>query len=486
MSKQYKTKTSLTENYFYNLIYQVCTFLPLLIITPYLSRVLGAEKIGIYSFTSSILSYFILFGCLGINLYGQREIAAFQHNIEKRSKIFYELVFLKTIFIFISTLVFIITCCRDPIYSVYYKILTIQLIFNIFDISWFYQGIEDFKTIAFQNLIIKILLTASVFIFVRSSDSLIIYFAIMVLINSFSWLLLWFNLNKYLVKVNLKELNLFKHLKDALMIFIPQIAIQIYTVLDKTMLGWILNDMREVGYYEQSQKLIHICLMIITSFGTVMVPRISNLHAENKEEELNQRIVKSFNVVSFIAFPMCFGLMAITSNFVPWFFGIDFLPTINLISILCFLFLAIGFNNITGIQYAISTNNQHKFTVSVLIGAIVNAILNLILIPIFKSSGAALASVIAETIIFIIQIFYFKKTFNFKSIFMTNIKYCYYSIIMFVFIFLIGKILPINIISTLIQILCGIIIYLLMLVLTKDQFLIEIFNKFKIKFIHSK
>ena len=108
MSKQYKTKTSLTENYFYNLIYQVCTFLPLLIITPYLSRVLGAEKIGIYSFTSSILSYFILFGCLGINLYGQREIAAFQHNIEKRSKIFYELVFLKTIFIFISTLVFII------------------------------------------------------------------------------------------------------------------------------------------------------------------------------------------------------------------------------------------------------------------------------------------------------------------------------------------------------------------------------------------
>lgn len=478
-----KSKKSLVKNYFYNLIYQICTFLPLLIITPYLSRILGAEKIGIYSFTSSILSYFVLFGCLGINLYGQREIAALQNDINKRSKTFYELLFLKAIFIFISTLVFAITCFRDPTYGIYYKILSIELIFNIFDISWFYQGIENFKKMTIQNLVVKILLTGSVFIFIRSDEALITYFVIMVLLNSFSWLLLWLNLNKYLTKINLKKLNIFKHFRNALSIFIPQIAIQVYTVLDKTMLGWMLNDMKEVGYYEQSQKLIHLCLMLITSFGTVMVPRISNLHAENKSIELKERIVKAFNVVSFIAFPMCFGLMAISNNLVYWFFGIDFIPTKGLICILCFLFLAIGFNNITGIQYALSTNNQNKFTVSVVIGALFNALLNLLLIPIFKSSGAAIASVVAETLIFIIQVLYFKKVFDFKSIFKNNIKYFFCSIVMLVFVILLGKVLPISLIGTLVQTVCGIIIYLLLLLFIKDKFVFEMIDSFKINFL---
>ena len=274
-------KQSLKQNYVYNLIYQICILLPPLITTPYLSRVLGAEGIGIYSFTTSILSYFVLFGSLGISLYGQREIAANQNNIEKRSKIFKELFLLKAIFILFSFLVFFIIYFNDERYGIYYKILSIELLTHIMDITWFYQGLENFKKITIQNLVIKILSTISIFLFVKSEDMLLVYFLIMFLSTTASYFLLWLGLKKWVIEVPFKSLEIKKHIKNTFFLFLPQIAIQVYTVLDKTMIGWILNDMKEVGYYEQSQKLIKICLMIITSLGTVMVPRISNLHAEN-------------------------------------------------------------------------------------------------------------------------------------------------------------------------------------------------------------
>lgn len=472
-------KASLKKNYFYNLIYQICILLPPLITTPYLSRVLGAEGIGIYSFTSSILSYFVLFGSLGISLYGQREIAANQNKIESRSKIFKELFILKLIFILFSFLIFAIIYFNNKQYSIYYKILGIELLVHVIDITWFYQGLENFKKITTQNLIVKILSTVSIFLFVKNGNMLLIYFLIMFLSTFISYCLLWIGLKKWIVKVPLKQLQIKKHLKNTFFLFLPQIAIQVYTVLDKTMIGWILADMKEVGYYEQSQKLVKICLMVITSLGTVMIPRISNLHAENKEDELNKKITKSFQVVSFIAFPMCLGLIAISTKLVPWFFGEEFLPIISLISVLSFLFLAIGFNNITGIQYAIPTNNQKIFTISVIIGAVSNFILNLILIPIFESIGAAIASVFAETIIFIIQIIFFRNKFNFKNIFQSNIHYFYYSIIVFLVAFLIGNIFEAGIVATIVQTICGFCTYILLLVICKDSLFKEIISGLK-------
>ena len=476
-------KSSLTKNYIYNLIYQLFTFLPLLIITPYLSHVLGAQKIGIYSFTTSILSYFVLFGCLGVNLYGQRKIAATRNNMQEMTNTFYELFFLKAIFILLSSLVYIGFCFNDYTYGIYYKILIFQLLFNIFDITWFYQGIEDFKTISLQTMLVKIALTLSIFLFIKDENSLLIYFIIMVISYCLTQTLLLIHLKDNIGKFNIKDINIFKHLKNTIVIFIPQIAIQIYTVLDKTMIGWILNDMKEVGYYEQSQKLIHLCLMIITSVGTVMVPRISNLYAEQKQGELSEKISQSFKVVSFLAFPMCFGLMAITNCLVPWFFGEQFMALNKLLPVLSILFLAIGFNNITGIQYAISTNHQQKFTISVIIGALINITLNLVLIPNYGALGASIASVIAETVIFIVQVFYFKSIFDFKKIFLSNIKYFCFSIIMAIVVYVIGMFFSSNIFTTILQVSIGLIVYLILLIVSKDDFLSQQLDTIKTKFI---
>lgn len=472
-------KKSLKVNYIYNLMYQLLImFLPL-IVTPYISRVLGAENIGIYSFTFSILSYFVLFGCLGVNLYGQREIAAVQDNEKKRSKIFIELVLLKFIALLISFILFAIINFGNDVYGIYYKILTIELFSNVFDITWFYQGLEDFKKITIRNTIVKLSLTLLIFILVKSEGDLIKYFLINGISNFIGFLVLWLNLKKWVCKVSIKEIKIFSHLKSTIMLFIPQIAIQIYTVLDKTMLGIMLDDMAEVGYYEQSQKIVRMCLMLVTALGTVMIPRISNLYANKKYDELNEKIEKVFQIVSMIVFPLCFGLIAITKNFVPWFYGEEFLPIISLLSIFSFLLIGIGFNNITGMQYLIPTKKQNTFTVSVVIGAIVNLILNFIFIPIFKSNGAALSTVIAEFIIFFVQILYLRKIFNFKKIFISNFKYGIYSVLMFVVTYLVGINMDASIMTTIIQIIVGGLVYLIILIIMKDKFVFEMLNKVK-------
>ena len=223
--------------------------------------------------------------------------------------------------------------------------------------------------------------------------------------------------------------------------------------------------------------------MIITSVGTVMVPRISNLYAEQKQGELSEKISQSFKVVSFLAFPMCFGLMAITNCLVPWFFGEQFMALNKLLPVLSILFLAIGFNNITGIQYAISTNHQQKFTISVIIGALINITLNLVLIPNYGALGASIASVIAETVIFIVQVFYFKSIFDFKKIFLSNIKYFCFSIIMAIVVYVIGMFFSSNIFTTILQVSIGLIVYLILLIVSKDDFLSQQLDTIKTKFI---
>lgn len=473
-------KKSLKINYIYNLLYQVLiTVLPL-IVTPYLSRVLGAEKIGIYSYTMSIVSYFILFGCMGINLYGQRLIATFQDKKEERSKAFYELFLLKLITIIIS-LIFYGVFYYNGEYNIYYQILTIELLSNVLDITWYYQGIEDFKKITIRNTIVKLISTSAIFIFVKNENDLINYFLIYTISNFLGFSLLWRKIRSQLTKIKINIKDIIKHIKPALSFFIPQIAIQIYTVVDKTMLGSILNDMSEVGYYEQSQKIVKTCLMIITALGTVMVPRIANLYANKKTEELNEKIFKVFQIVSFITFPLCFGMIGVSQNFVPWFYGAGYEPIINLLIIFSFLLIGIGFNNITGIQYLITTGKQKVFTITVVIGAIVNFILNLILIPRFKADGAAIASVIAEFIILITQVIYLWKIFNFKKIFISNIKYLIYSLIMLLVVVLIGNNLEHTFISLVIQIFAGIITYAIILLITKEPLLKEMLEIIKKK-----
>ena len=272
-------KKSITKNYIYNLSYQILIiFLPL-ITTPYVSRVLGAENVGIYGYTLSIVTYFVLFGALGISMYAQREIAYVQSDIKERSKIFFEIIIFRFITMFVSIFLYYIFFVNGNNYQNYYFILIMELVSTCFDISWFFQGLEEFKKTVIRNIIVKLISFICILVFVKTKNDLSIYILIYVLSNFIGNMSLWMYLPKYIEKIKINELNIFKHLKPTLWLFIPQIAMQIYTVLDKTMIGTIIEDKSEVGYYEQAQKIVKLCLTLVTSLGIVMVPRMANTFA---------------------------------------------------------------------------------------------------------------------------------------------------------------------------------------------------------------
>ncbi len=473
-----KSKQSVTKNYIYNLLYQILVLILPLITTPYISRVLGAENIGIYSYTISIATYFVLFGSLGIALYGQREIAYNQKNKKKYSVIFREIVILRIITMSISVLIFYFIFVNGNQYQIYYKILTLEIIGNCIDISWFFQGLEEFKKTVIRNIIIKLISVLCIFIFIKNQNDLYLYFLIYVFSTLIGNGSLWLYLPKFLGKVELKELNIFRHLKPTISLFIPQIAIQIYTLLDRTMVGAIISDKSEVGYYDQGQKIVKMLLAVITSMGTVMLPRIANTFATGDRNMVKNYMNKSFNLVFALAFPLIFGIIAVSKAFVPVFFGPGYDKVAILMSVISPIILLIGISNVTGTQYLLPTKRQKEYTISVFCGAIINFIMNICLIWNYGAIGASIGTVIAELTVTLVQIHFVKNDFDFKEIFKSAKNYLFSSLIMFIICLFIETKIKSNLVSTISQVGVGIIIYIIILLLLKDKFVIGIINKF--------
>ena len=379
-------KQSITKNYLYNLSYQILTmFLPL-IITPYISRVLGAKNIGIYSYTLSVTTFFILFGSLGVALYGQREIAYHQNNKMKYSYIFWEVLILRFISMAISLGIYYFTFgIGNNEYNIYYQILMLEIVGNIIDISWFFQGLEEFKKIIFRNTIISLLL---IFIFVKRAEDLVIYFLIYVGSTFFGNLSLWPYIPQKIEKISLNKIRVGRHLKPTIALFIPQIAIQLYTILDKVMIGAIINNKEEVGFYEQTQKILKMLLTIISSLGIVMMPRIANTFAMGEKEKVQKYMKKSFNMVFFLGFPLVFGTIAIADAFVPFFFGEGYDKVKLIMKVMSPIILFIGLSGVNGTQYLLPTKRQKEYTISVVIGAVTNFIVNFMLIGKYGAIGA--------------------------------------------------------------------------------------------------
>lgn len=470
-------KKSIAKNYIYNLIYQMLTIVLPLITTPYLSRVLGAEAIGIYGYTLSIVTYFVLFGSLGIAMYGQREIAYVQNDKEKQSQAFWEMVIIRIVTLCIATFTFYITFCTRGDYSTYYKILILELIANALDISWYFQGIEEFGKTVIRNLVVKTLSLVCIFVFVKTQEDLWKYLLIYTLANVLGNITMWLYIPKMLEKVSIKKLELKKHIKPIIALFVPQIAIQIYVVLDKTMIGNITNNMSEVGFYEQAQKIVKTMLLVVTALGTVMNSRIANAFAENKKEEVKKYLSQSFRIVWFLGLPAMFGMIALSSKFVPWFYGEGYEAVISLINATSPIIIAIGLNNVTGIQYLIQIRKQNIFTISVTIGAIVNVILNYLLINLWGTIGAVISSVLAEFCILAVQLVYIRNEITVLDMMKSSVKYLISSLIMFVIVLEITNLMEVSIFNTCLEAMIGIVIYFVVLFILKDKFLKSIINQ---------
>lgn len=477
-----KNTPSIKKNFILSTLYEILTVLAPFITAPYISRVLGASNIGIYSYTSSVEMYFSLFAVMGTASYGKREIARTRDNKTLNSKYFWEIEILSILTSFIALSGWGLFVYFSNNYKIYYLILSINIFSQMFDISWFYKGLELFKYTVTRNTFVKLAGILILFIFVKTPEDLWIYFLCQVGISFLGNLSMWITLPRFISKVNPKEFKFRHHFKETLIYFVPTIATSIYTVLDKTLIGIITKSPEQNGFYEQATKIIKISkTFCFSSLNAIMGSRAAYLFEQQKYDEIKNKISKSINIIFFMSAGSCFGLLGISSRFVPLFYGKGYDEVIPILMCLSPILLITGISTCLNDMYFTPFGLRKLSAKYVIIGAFVNLILNIIFIPHFKALGAVFGTLIAEAVIMILYLLNCNCYLPVKVIIKSLWKKITAGIIMLGIIFLINQISANDIIILSAEIMAGTIIYVLILAIFKDECIGMITEKFKKK-----
>lgn len=417
-------KKSIKINYIYNLSYQIMAIAIPLITTPYVSRILGAAGVGDYSYTSGIVSYFGLLAATGTTDFAQREIAVCQDDRERRSILFWEVFLFRAlsgILAFAAYTVFILNFM--PQYRTLYIIQYFIVFSWLADISWYFQGAENFKITSVKNSVVKIVGMLLIFLFVKNAGDLWIY----VLINSVTAfagnLTMWRYLFREVAWPGFRNIRIFRNLKDIMGLFFPALSIQLYTVLDKTMLGSLCNT-TQVGYYSQAEKIIKLAMMVIHALVSVLTPRIAALYRNHDLENIRKYYRKALDFIFLLALPMLAGCILTSEDFVPLFFGEGYQPVARLMQVESLLFVILSLGQLFG-RFLIAMNLQKEYTIAVTCAAAVNVVLNYIFIhgAGLGAMGAVIASVASECVSTGMQLYFAKDLLEYKSIMKSFIKY---------------------------------------------------------------
>lgn len=393
----------------YNAFYNVLVLILPLLTAPYISRIMGAERIGIYSYSYSVASYFGLFISLGLSNYGNRTIAGVRHNKERLSRTFWSIYTMQLLMAGIVIAIYIIYIIILASNKLMASIQLIYLLSVAIDTNCFFFGLEQFKLTVTRNIILKILNVFLIFLLVKNKDDLYLYGLIMVIGPLLEQCILWRFLSRYISfeKINFKEVT--AHIIPNLILFVPVIAVSLYTIMDRVMLG-LMSNMMEVGYYENANKLTSIPTMAITTLGTVMLPRIiSHLAAIGKNDETKKYLQKSLLLSVFLSSSLAFGISGVSKEFVPLFYGSGFDKCSELIPILVMSSIFIPFANVIRTQYLILYKQDKIYIISVFMGAGINMIINALLIPHIQSIGAAIGTLIAEFTVCVYQCYRVRK-----------------------------------------------------------------------------
>lgn len=411
--------SKLKKNLSLQTLYQIIITITPLITSPYLSRKLGVDSLGIYSYTYSIINYFVLLCMLGFINYGTRTIASL-NNVKEKQKVFSEIYALQLMCCLISVLLFIIVLFFFNDNKIYLILQSFWILSCFFDVTWYFFGKEEFKVTIIRNLIIKILSITLIFIFIKTSTDLLKYIMIMSLGSLISQFSLWILIIKDIDFKSIQMKNVISHLKPVLVLFIPILAMSVYHIMDKTMLG-ILSTTTESGYYYNADKVVNIPLGILVGIGTVMLSSITSLISNNMKQKAIDLFKKSIRYILCISVALSFGVAAISNDFVPFFFGKGYEHCILLVKLLSIVIIFKSLSDILRTQYMIPFKREKYFIIAVILGSIINLIANFVFIYFLKigAVGATLGTVIAEFFVCIMQIIFVNR---FESIIKNIIK----------------------------------------------------------------
>lgn len=455
------------KNYLYNVVYQVLILLVPLITVPYVSRVLGPELTGINDYTNSWMTFFMLMGQMGIALYGNREVAYHRDRKEDRSKVFWEVESLQALTITGALILYLVAVFAfSSTFKRYFLLQSLWIIAAGVDVSWYFMGVEDFQKTVTRNIIVKVASVCLIFLLVKSHDDLGKYIALLGGSTLVGNLTLWPYLKQAISWVPLRKWRPFAHFYPALLLFIPTITTQIYQVVNRLMLGR-MSTQNQLGQFSQADKIIKIVIAVVTASGQVMLPHIANKFTKGDVKGIRTSLYHSFDFITAIAVPMMFGIMAVAIPFAPWFLGGQFNIAGQLMFIEAPIILFIGWSNVTGTQYLMPVNRTNQYTISVTVGACVNIVANFILIAVWGSRGASLATVISEFAVTAVQLFYVRNTISRRRLMKSVWKYFAVGLIMFIVVYRISNTIRMNVVNLVLEIALGAIIYFIGLVLLK-------------------
>jgi len=477
-----KKNNSIRTNFLYQICYELLHILLPVVTSPYISRAIGADGLGVFSYSYSVASYFVLFSMLGIKNYGNRVIAQARDNSTTLNATFSSLLCIHIIVSLVFSMAYGAFVFSTKENRLYLMIQIFYVISALFDISWFYFGIEHFKTTVIRNIIVKLLTVACTFVVVRNKGDLWKYCLVVSLSNLISQLALWIPLKKYVRLVKPEYEQMKRHIKPLLVLFIPAIAVSLYKYMDKIMLG-TMSSKAQLGYYENAEKIINIPNTIIAAFGTVMLPKMSNMIYKKQMSVASRYMERSMQYVMCMAFAFAFGMAAVGRVFAPVFWGRDFLPSGIIIVGLSATVPFISFANVIRTQFLIPVEKDKEYLGSVIAGAVINLIINSLLIEKMGAMGATIGTIAAESMVCIIQMLAVRKDMAIKKYIMNAIPFLILGIAMYLVVWEIGKISTVSITTLIIQIAAGGLIYgigsAIYLYCVRDSVLISIIKRSK-------
>lgn len=474
---------SVKVNYILNLINTGTQMLFPLITFPYVCRVIEADGIGQINFFQSIISYISLFTCLGIPMYAIREIARDRSDVVQMNRTAMEILLLHSMLTLVGYAIVAILCLTVPQIQVnipLFLILSLTIFFTAIGCEWFYQGIEDFKYITIRGLIIKTVSVVLLFIFVKSKTDLLYYGCYTVFGVLGGNIFNFFRLRKYIHRENIifSELHIKRHIKPVLKVFSFSVVTSIYLQLNTVLLGFLKSALA-VGYFAAATKVMQMLLTMSACLGSVMMPRASHLIAENKEDEFNRLIQKSYDFTLAIALPMTIGLIFCAPSLITALCGVKFEHSILPSQIIAPIILMVAISNVFGIQVLFPKGKINIVTLCCGIGAVADLILNLCLIPFFSYIGTSIAYLGAEvattvSMYFIgrryIPIIYFKKS---------HLTYALGCVVMAFALYGLSLLQLPTFTILLLQGCCGVLAYFIILCICKDEMLVQILSKIK-------
>ncbi|OUP38144.1 flippase [Olsenella sp. An188] len=464
---------SIRHNFIYNLSYQILSLILPLVTAPFVSRVLGATNLGTYSYTYSVAYYFVLVAMLGVNNYGNREVAKNRSNPRHLREVFWSIWVLQFALSVACTVIYTVYSLEFADDRVVSLIWVPYVISAGLDINWLFFGLEQFKLTTVRNTAIKIITVLATLALVQGENALQIYVCIMSAQFIISALVLWPAAIKRVPPIKVEIRGVLSHIKPNLVLFIPVVAVSLYTVLDKVMLGQ-MSTMEQTGYFENAYKVANMPFTVITALGTVMLPHASNLFASGRKFEAIEHMAPSMWFAMLLSSAFCFGLTAIAPELAPVFFGPGYDPCSILMIVIVLDMPFMAWANVIRTQWLIPTGKDRSYISSVMLGAVVNLASNCILIPRFGAFGAAVGTLLAEITVCVAQTVAVRQSLPIKRWIKENIPSLVNGLIMLGVVRMSAGFVEEDVVGVLVEITVGMVTFtlitLLWTMLTKNEY----------------